>query len=63
MRTTTLLAGELSGLYAVPLDLRLPRAGGTKVELDGKNGVMFHKTEEEEGIDRWRNGQFLELER
>jgi hypothetical protein len=59
----TLLAGELSGLYVVPLDWRLRRAGGTKVELDGKTGVMFHKTEEEEAFDRWRDGQFLDLER
>jgi hypothetical protein len=59
----TLLAGELSGLYAVPLDWRLRRAGGTMVQLDGKNGVMFHKTEEEEAFDRWRDGQFLDLER
>ena len=59
----TLLAGELSGLYAVPLDWRLRRAGGTKVELDGKTGVIFHKTEEEEAFDRWRDGQFLDLER
>lgn len=59
----TLLAGELSGLYEVPLDWRLRRAGGTKVELDGKAGVMFHKTEEEEAFDRWRNGELLDLER
>jgi hypothetical protein len=58
-----LLTGELSGLYAVPLDWRLRRAGGTRVELDGKAGVMFHKTDEEEAFDRWRDGKFLDLER
>ncbi len=58
-----LLAGELSGMCDVPLDYRLRRAGGTKVELDGKTGVMFSKTEEEEAFDRWRKGQFLDLER
>ena len=59
----TLLAGELSGLYSVPLDWRLRRAGGSQVELDGKNGVFFHKTEEEEAFERWRNHEFLDLER
>ena len=42
---------------------RIPRAGGQLVELDGKQGVIYERSKEEEAFDRWQRGQFLDLER
>jgi hypothetical protein len=38
-------------------------AGGQAVALEGKKGVLFKKSEEEEAFYRWQRGEFLDLER
>jgi hypothetical protein len=58
----TLLWAELHG-QKIPMDGRIPRAGGRLVELDGKQGVIYEMSNEEEAFDRWQRGQFLDLER
>lgn len=53
---------ELNG-QKVPMDGRIPRAGGQLVELDGKQGIIYQMSKEEEAFDRWQRGEFLDLER
>lgn len=57
-----LALGVLYG-QELPLDARIPRGQGTVVELDGKQGIYYSKSPEEEALDRWHNGQFLDVER
>jgi hypothetical protein len=45
------------------MDGRIPRAGERLVELDGKQGVIYEMSKEEEAFDRWQHRQFLDLER
>jgi hypothetical protein len=60
---TKLLGAELYGLETVIMDGRMLRAGGRVVTLDGKSGVFFEKTKEEEALYRWQEHEFLDLER
>jgi hypothetical protein len=57
-----LAVGNLLG-YELPMDGRIPRAGGRQVEVDGKKGVVYEPSPEEEAFDRWQKGEFLEVER
>jgi hypothetical protein len=41
----------------------IPRDQGKVVELDGKKGIFYSKSSEEEALDRWHNGEFLDVER
>ena len=54
-----------SALYGgdLPLDGRIPRDQGQVVELDGKKGIFYSQSPEEEALDRWHKGEFLEVER
>ena len=58
----TILWAELNG-NKIPLDGRVPRPGGRLVELDGKHGVIYEQSKEEEALARWQKGEFLDLER
>jgi len=61
---TTLLEGELLG--AGTLDMKYGRphiSGGRILELDGKTGVIFEPSPEEEALSRWQKHEFLDLER
>jgi hypothetical protein len=58
----TILWAELNG-NTIPLDGRVPRPGGRLVELDGKHGVTYQQSKEEEALARWQKGEFLDLER
>ena len=58
----TLLWADLHG-QKVPMDGRIPRAGGRYVTLDGKQGVIYERTPEEEAFARWQRHEFLDLER
>src|SRR5262249_27148753 len=58
----TLAGGELYG-QSIPLDGRIPRGEGKVVELDGQHGIFYSKSPEEEALDRWHSGQFLDVER
>jgi len=57
-----ILGGVLYG-HHVPLDGRIPRDQGQVVELDGKKGVFYSKSPEEEALERWYNHEFLDVER
>jgi hypothetical protein len=58
-----LLGSDLYGTETVVMDGRILRAGGKVVKLDGKSGVFFEKTKEEEALSRWQRHEFLDLER
>jgi hypothetical protein len=47
----------------IPVDGRIPRGQGKVVELDGQRGIYYSKSPEEEALDRWHNGEFLDVER
>ena len=51
----TLLWADLHG-QKVPMDGRIPRTGGRYVTLDGKQGVIFERTPEEEAFLKGRPG-------
>lgn len=60
----TLVNWELDGVGHI--DMRYGRpiiAGGTPVTLEGKKGVMFRQSPEDEALQRWQNLEFLEVER
>lgn len=60
----SLLAGELSEGAVLDMEHgRIVTGGGRTLELDGERGVMFQPSPEEEAFARWRNQQFMELER
>jgi hypothetical protein len=56
-----ILSGVLYG-EEMPMDGRIPRDQGKVVELDGKKGIFYSKSPEEEALDRWHNGEFLDVE-
>ena len=56
---TQLALGNLLG-YELPMDGRIPRPGGRRVEVDGKKGVVHDPSPEEDAFDRWQKGEFLE---
>jgi hypothetical protein len=59
----TLIAGELRGVGTIGMDGRPIITGGRTVETDGRVGIMFEQSPEEEAFNRWQNGEFLEIER
>lgn len=61
---STLLAGELSGAGQIEMTYGRPiLPGGQMIELDGKMGIIFRQSPEEEAFHRWQCGEFLDLER
>ena len=58
----TMIQGSLTG-QNVPMDSRIPLVKGTVVNLEGRLGVFFSETQEEEAIRRWYNHDFLDVER
>jgi len=59
---STLLWADLHG-QKIPMDGRIPRPGGKYVTLDGKQGVLYERTPEEEAFARWQRHEFIDLER
>jgi hypothetical protein len=47
----------------MPVDGRIPRGQGRVVELDGRQGVFYSKSPEEDALDRWHKHEFLDIER
>src|SRR5580700_2123937 len=60
---TRLLGADLYGAETVVMDGRILRSGGKVVRLDGKSGIFFAQTEEQEALSRWQRHEFLDLER
>jgi hypothetical protein len=58
-----ILRSDLYDAETIVMDGRILRAGGKVVELDGKRGVFFEKSREEEALYRWQRHEFLDLER
>jgi hypothetical protein len=58
----TMIAGDLLG-NRVPLDGRIPISGGRTVRSEGTTGVVFDEAPEATAFNRWRNGEFSEIER
>lgn len=59
---SSILWAELHG-EKITMDGRILRAGGQVVELNGKQGVIYEMSKEEEAFNRWQRGEFLDLER
>ena len=61
---STILRGELVGHFDLKtVHGRVMLARGRKVQLEDKKGVIFERSPEAEAVSRWRNGEFLDLER
>ncbi|HSH88294.1 MAG: hypothetical protein ACAH08_08740 [Methylophilus sp.] len=58
----TLAKSNIFG-YSVPIDGRIPMAGGRSVREGGRNGVVYENSPEAEAFSRWQNGDFQVLER
>ncbi len=58
----SILAGALVG-HEIPMDGRIFKAGGTLVQLNGQQGVVYKLSPEEEAFQRWQRHEFLDLER
>jgi hypothetical protein len=54
--------GSLLG-NELPMDGRMPLMGGRPVDIDGRKGYVHETSQEQEAFDRWRQGEFLEVER
>ena len=57
------LAGSVLYGGELPLDGRIPRDEGQVVELNGQQGILYSKSPEEDALDRWYKGEFLDVER
>jgi hypothetical protein len=49
--------------HKIPMSWQIPLAGGKKVELEGKGGLVFRLSPEAEAFMRWQQREFLEIER
>lgn len=49
--------------WDLPMDGRMPMAGGRPVMVNGKRGVNYDHSPEAKAFARWQKGQFLEVER
>lgn len=49
--------------YQVPLEGRIPLAGGRPVRIAGRSGVVFVPSPEAEAFNRWQHGRFQAIER
>ena len=59
----TRLAGAVLYGEELPLNGRIPRGQGKVVELGNQRGIYYEKSPEEDALDRWHNGAFLNVER
>lgn len=59
----SLISAELTG-WTVPMDGRVPIAGGDVMRgPDGEVGIHVQEFEEAAALNRWKNHEFLEIER
>lgn len=47
----------------VPMNGRIPVAGGRPVKADGRSGLVMEQAPEAQAFSRWQEGKFLEVER
>jgi len=61
---STILRGELAGQFDLKtVHGRVVLAGGKRVQLGDKRGVVFEQSPEAEAVSRWEKREFLDLER
>lgn len=61
---STLLIGELRGADKIEMGNGIPIvSGGIPVTLGGHTGLIFKHGPEEEALQRWQRGEFLNIER
>lgn len=58
----TLCLANLMG-HSIPMNGRIPVAGGRPVKVEGEAGVVYDLSPEARAFSRWQNGEFLEVER
>lgn len=58
----TMAIGDLLG-HPVPMDGRVPLAGGRFVQSGDQRGIVFDESPEALAFTRWQRGEFLALER
>jgi hypothetical protein len=59
-----ILGQELSGHLDLSQVFERPMVPhGEPVQLGDKRGIVFHRSPEEEALERWTRGEFLEVER
>ena len=58
----TLATAELLG-NPIPIGGQIPRFGGRVVEKDGRSGVVYDQSPEEEAFGRWLDERFHDIER
>lgn len=54
--------GNLMG-HPVPMDGRIPMAGGRPVKTVDRSGIVFEESPEAEAFSRWQREEFLDIER
>jgi hypothetical protein len=59
----SLLLSELLGAREITMDARIMRTGGGVVQLNNRQGMVYTMSQEEEALNRWQKGEFLDLER
>src|SRR5690348_2383554 len=60
---SSMLYAELAGGEKIVMDGRIVRAGGSVVQLNNRQGIIYKMSQEEEALQRWQQGEFLDLER
>lgn len=63
MHHTTLVWGELMGKGKIEMSGFPVLSRGQPVVLEGCTGIIYKESPEAEAFNRWRDGQFLEVER
>lgn len=58
---STICLANLMG-SVVPMNGRIPVAGGRPVKVDGDAGMVFDLAPEAQAFSRWQNGEFLKIE-
>jgi hypothetical protein len=58
-----LIKGELGGHWQIEMEGRPLVPGGQPMELEGRTGIVFRQSPEEEAFSRWQRREFLEIER
>jgi hypothetical protein len=59
----SLLESELGSASTIGMDGRIVKAGGQVVALNDQQGIIYKESKEEEALNRWHHGEFLDLER
>jgi hypothetical protein len=59
----SLLFSEMLDGQEIEMNAKIRRTGGTLVQLNNNQGMVYKMSQEEEAFLRWQRGEFLDLER